>query len=74
MDATCATEIQKDEELTAKDWRLKYGVSHQCEADISDLCATEKASKGESGEGMEGVVLQCMVDARKKIKKSENFV
>mmetsp|Transcript_96994 Transcript_96994/g.277531 ORF Transcript_96994/g.277531 Transcript_96994/m.277531 type:complete len:1109 (-) Transcript_96994:154-3480(-) len=70
MDAACAEEIQADEELTAKDWRLKFGVSHQCEADIDDLCSTEKASKGASGEGMEGVVLQCLVDARKKIKKA----
>ena len=51
MEEACAAEIQKDEELTATDWRLKFGVSHQCESDIDELCKREKDEKGASGEG-----------------------
>jgi Golgi apparatus protein 1 len=64
MTKGCANEIENDEELTATDWRLKWGISNTCQADVSTYCSDETEL-----ESPKGAVLACLVRERKKLSK-----
>ena len=40
----CKQQVQDRENLMQQDYRLDYGVSSQCEADVNQYCSLEKVS------------------------------
>jgi Golgi apparatus protein 1 len=63
--AGCKTAVETDLEASNHDWRLKYGISHECQEDATRLCS------GDLDEGA-GKVLGCLKAQYedKKIKSS----
>lgn len=44
----CKAEVSKRESFMQEDYRLDYGVSSQCEADVEAKCAAEKVGPGDA--------------------------
>merc|ERR1719447_1273087 len=56
----CKREVEDDMEASNHDWRLKYGVSHQCRKEVNSLCAEEEKTGG-------GAVLHCLEEKLQEI-------
>ena len=65
MSKACTVEIEADEELTATDWRLKWGISNSCQSDVNTLCADETEL-----DAPKGAVLACLVRDRKQVRSA----
>jgi len=63
----CRAELELDLTLTAKDYRLKYGISHECVADMNTLCSAELDLVSTDLQTHGGTVLSCLVKNGKRI-------
>ena len=72
----CRAELAIDAELTSKDFRLKYGIATECEADMSALCGPELIEVSAKSPVHGGSVLSCLVKKRQEIdsRKCNNEV
>jgi Golgi apparatus protein 1 len=70
----CRDEVQADLEASNHDWRLKYGISSECQDDVRNSCkeAMTMEMRGESGGEADGEdepgggVLRCLADRHKQ--------
>jgi len=53
----CREQVEKKQSRMAGNWKMDYGVAHNCKADVAKLCADKE------GEGHgQGAVLKCLVE------------
>jgi hypothetical protein len=65
----CRAELQLDLELTSKDYRLKYGINHECTQDMEKLCHDEMMDVEADSATHGGAVLSCLVKRRNEISR-----
>ena len=69
--AKCREELDVDLELTSKDYRLKFGISHVCSSDMQTLCPTELSDVNSDSPVHGGAVLSCLVKKRRDIESRD---
>jgi Golgi apparatus protein 1 len=67
----CRKELDTDSYLTGKDYRLKYGITHDCVDDMNELCDDELEQVNSDSPTHGGAVLSCLVRNRKRIRARE---
>lgn len=68
MSAECKTEVMKDQNRMAQDYRLNWRLNTACTSDIKRLCGG--LCDTSSGQPCGGVVLQCLQDKQDNITSS----
>lgn len=66
--AECKSEIELDLELTAKDYRLKFGITNDCSDDMTNLCADKLLDVNSQSKTHGGAVLWCLMENKDKVE------
>eukprot|EP00854_Cymbomonas_tetramitiformis_P013737 gene13737-16236_t len=60
----CKQQIEKKQGRMASNWKMDYGVAHNCKKDVESICRSEKG-------GHAGAVLKCLAENHAMLGKPE---